>query len=118
MTTLSIILSSTITALIVSVFYSKFFMKQQEKWLNNFFEEEEALIKKYCRDLSGFKKTEDDNPYKDGAYQTTKQFTDMLLGLLEKETKVNNEIKKRCLHEFGDSQLAKDILEIISKEHG
>ena len=118
MTTLSIILSSTITALIVSVFYSKFFMKQQEKWLNNFFEEEEALIKKYCRDLSGFKKTEDDNPYKDGAYQTTKQFTDMLLGLLEKETKVNNGIKKRCLHEFGDSQLAKDILEIIKKEHG
>lgn len=42
----------------------------------------------------------------------------MLLGLLEKETKVNNEIKKRCLHESSDSQLAKDILEIISKEHG
>ena len=118
MTTISIILSSTITALIISVLYSKYFMKQQENWMNNFFEEEEALIKKYCRDLSGFKKTEDDNPYKDGANQATKQFTDMLLGLLEKETKVNNEIKKRCLHESSDSQLAKDILEIISKEHG
>ncbi|WP_010053690.1 hypothetical protein [Carnobacterium maltaromaticum] len=68
--------------------------------------------------LSKFAKIENENPYKKSVDQSSSQFTDMLLGLLEKETKVNNEIKKRCLHEFGDSQLAKDILEIISKEHG
>ena len=68
--------------------------------------------------LSKVTKVESENPYKKSVDQSSSQFTDMLLGLLEKETKVNNEIKKRCLHESSDSQLAKDILEIISKEHG
>ena len=68
--------------------------------------------------LSKVTKAESENPYKKSVDQSSSQFTDMLLGLLEKETKVNNEIKKRCLHEFGDSQLAKDVLEIIKKEHG
>ena len=76
------------------------------------------VLVKALKYLSKVTKAESENPYKKSVDQSSSQFTDMLLGLLEKETKVNNEIKKRCLHESSDSQLAKDILEIISKEHG
>lgn len=76
------------------------------------------VLVKVLEHLSKVTKVESENPYKKSADQSISQFTDMLLVLLEKETKVNNEIKKRCLHELGYSQLAKDILEIISKEHG
>lgn len=44
-----IVFLSVIISLTVSIFYSKLFMKQQEKWLEQFFYEELEQIKRILK---------------------------------------------------------------------